>query len=138
MTLRVGEMWGLDRFFSKRQTSERTIAETSQEDISHCLPIVTRIQRALAPHRGSLDSIGGFVGERRFIIGLPPKGGLRNPPSIPTRMYVMFTLAYGTALEYEKSTSASAGPKTIGTLYKYRKRVAANLSTNEFNTTFFS
>lgn len=45
-------------------------------------------------------------------------------------------LSYGTALEYEKSTSVSAGSKQKGTLYKYRKGAAANLSTNIFNTTF--
>jgi hypothetical protein len=44
-------------------------------------------------------------------------------------------LAYGTALEYEKSTSASAGSETKGTLYKYRKGAASNLSTDTLSTT---
>ncbi|KAJ5882834.1 uncharacterized protein N7473_011096 [Penicillium subrubescens] len=36
-------------------------------------------------------------------------------------------LNFGTALEYEKSTSISAGSKQKGTFYKYRKGAAANL-----------
>jgi hypothetical protein len=43
-------------------------------------------------------------------------------------------LTYDTALEYEKSTSASAGSKEKGTLSKYRKGAASNLSTDRLCT----
>lgn len=44
-------------------------------------------------------------------------------------------LTYGTALEYEQSTSTSAGSKEKGTLYKYLKGAASNLSMDRLSST---
>lgn len=45
-------------------------------------------------------------------------------------------LQYSKVAEYEKSTSGSAGYKEKGTLYKYRKGAAANLSTDARGSVF--
>jgi hypothetical protein len=46
-------------------------------------------------------------------------------------------LQYSKVAEYEKSTSGSAGYKEKGTLYKYRKGAAANLSTDARGSVFY-